>query len=276
MALTGPPALGLALLALGAAGLTCPNARAGETRCWIDKGALVVSASFGAIAGDFLVDLATPSSQIHTTAAEAAGLVPGDGPAPGGPQPSAISDLRIAGERLKVVKMRIVDLDARARDFDTNIGGVLGADVFAPFVVEVRPSPCRLRLMPRPRPVAAGAASAAITGAGDSRPLLTGRIIEAAGARDGRLLIDTSHWASQINANVGSGEALGRRVDIAVAGRRVADIQTVPRQPRVTGVGEEDGSIGMAFWSRRRWRLDLQDGWLDWGPVRRTGPRRRR
>ena len=50
----------LCVVARGCPGRRRARARPGETRCWIDNGALVVPAAFGDIAGDFILDLSAP------------------------------------------------------------------------------------------------------------------------------------------------------------------------------------------------------------------------
>ncbi len=116
--------------------LVAGAARAGQTRCWFENGALVVPAAFGAIAGDFILDVSAPKSQLHVTRAESAGIV-GD---------KASGDLKLAGERLGGFDMEVADLDTRSRGFTTNIAGVLGADALAPFTVDIDFSPCKVRL----------------------------------------------------------------------------------------------------------------------------------
>ncbi|MBV8594448.1 MAG: hypothetical protein JOZ27_09135 [Caulobacteraceae bacterium] len=126
------PGLALALCLALIAGA----ARSATTRCWIDHGALVVAASFGDIADDFIVDLAQPASELHLTQAQAAGL---DGDA-------ATAALSLAGVRTPSFSMRIVDLDARLRPFETTVAGVLGWDAFRGRSLTIRFSPCRVAI----------------------------------------------------------------------------------------------------------------------------------
>src|SRR3984957_7503318 len=111
-------------------------ARAGETACWIDNGAVVTSAALGDIAGDFLLDLSAPHSQLHLTTAQGDGL---------GDAASTQDTLTLAGERI-AANFEVADLDDRSWDLPTNISGGIGADVLAGYVVELRFGPCRRTL----------------------------------------------------------------------------------------------------------------------------------
>ncbi len=88
------------------------SARAGTTRCWIDQGAVVAAASFGDIAGDFIIDLGAPVSELHVTRANADGIE----------SESAIRSLSVAGRRIADVRMTVADLDALPQT-DTSIAG---------------------------------------------------------------------------------------------------------------------------------------------------------
>ncbi len=108
-----------ALISAGAMTLAACGARAGETRCWLDKGAVVVPAAFGDIAGDFVLDLTRPVSALHDTRANMNGLT-GE---------SATAILSVAGVSFGRTTLPIIDLDAQTARFDTTINGVLGADI---------------------------------------------------------------------------------------------------------------------------------------------------
>jgi hypothetical protein len=112
---------------------------AGETACWFDHGAIVVPAAFGDIAGDYLLDPATPTSQLNATNAQMFGIL----------TPVARADLRVAGERLRGFEMTAADLGARERPFAAGLVGVIGADVLSRFVTEIQTAPCRVKLARR-------------------------------------------------------------------------------------------------------------------------------
>ena len=93
-------AIWLAMAPAGAAG-------AGEARCWIDNGAVVVPAAYGPIAGDFILDLSQAQSQLHDTAARTAGST----------ENVAHWTLRLAGQTKARYAMKVADLDARIASF---------------------------------------------------------------------------------------------------------------------------------------------------------------
>jgi len=128
--------------------LTAGAARAGETGCWLDHGAIVVPAAFGDIAGDFLLDAATPKSALHVTVANSFGVT----------SDTTRADLRLAGQRLPAFEMKVADLDVQARPRTAGLAGVIGADALAGYVTEITTRPCRVKLSlraGRPWPVRA-------------------------------------------------------------------------------------------------------------------------
>jgi hypothetical protein len=246
----------IALLAWLALARAAP---AGETRCWIDKGALVAPAAFGDIAGDFLIDLSAPASALHVTRAQEGGL---EGEA-------ATRDLVIAGRRLAGVALPIVDLDARTAKFDTTINGVIGADLLRRFVVEIDPSPCRMRLLRR-RPAAwRRSVRLSIREAG-GRPLVPARITDGAQIRTGLFAIDTADWATLVagarlsRPPAAEAPAPVRLRAVEVAGRLFEQVPAAAQPPRNE---EAAGAVGMAVWSRWRLRLDIRRGWLELAPL---------
>jgi hypothetical protein len=127
-----------ALVWAGFLSLVAPPSRAGEIRCWIDKGAIVAPAAFGDIAGDFVLDLARARSTLHVTRANSDGLV----------NDNATGPLTVSGERVGTVTLPIVDLDPETKDFDTTVNGVLGADILRGHVLslDLRDGGCRFSL----------------------------------------------------------------------------------------------------------------------------------
>ncbi len=213
-------------------------------------------AAFGDIAGDFIIDPATPVSQLHVTRALMAGL----------DQPSTRAPLKIAGARAPNVVMAVADLDNRTRDFDTGIVGVIGADVLTRFTLDVRFSPCRLMLVHASAGRLPGAVRLSVTRIGE-QPVVSGAVSDGVVARQGLFLIGLGRWPSRI-----SGSRLSRppppqaqppiRVRALEVGGRL--FEQVPAEadpdPASTGV------IGLSVWSAWRLRLDLRDGWLDLSP----------
>lgn len=126
-------------LALAAAVALCPAAaRAGSAPCWFEHGVVVVPAMVAGVAGDFILDTGSTTTQLHETRAQGAGF---EGEALRG-------EVRVAGLSLPDRPIAVVDLDARTWDFETPIAGVVGADVLAGSVVDVRFAPCRVTIRP--------------------------------------------------------------------------------------------------------------------------------
>jgi hypothetical protein len=111
-------------------------ALAGETACRIENGVVVVPAMAAGVNGQFVLDTGAAQSQIDATQASEVPILtdPVTGP------------VRLAGRTLAAVTMAVLPLDARTRRFVIPISGVLGSDVLAGLVVDLEPSPCRLRL----------------------------------------------------------------------------------------------------------------------------------
>ena len=116
-------------------------ALAGTTRCWIDQGAVVAAASFGDIAGDFVIDVGAPTSELHVTAANLDGVTEG----------SVTRPLVFAGRRLAAARMKVAALDALPPT-DTNIAGLIGADVLSRYPLSIDFEPCRLTWGPSRAP----------------------------------------------------------------------------------------------------------------------------
>ena len=239
------------LALLGFAGsFVCGPALAGEGRCWIDHGAVVVAAAFGDIAGDFILDASAPRSQLHVTQAQGDGI-----DAPGARRP-----LTVAGERLAAFDMDIVDLDERTRVFDTTINGVIGADLLRRYVVDIEFAPCRIRLSHRAPKRRTGAARLATRDI-DGVPTIRAVISDGQQSRAGDFAIDTGRAASQI-----TGATLSRspkpgadpptRLRALVVGGRL--FEQIPAELSTTR-----DAIGMAVWTQGRVRLNLRDGWIE-------------
>ena len=267
--------------------LAASGARAGETRCWFENGAVVVSAAFGDIAGDFILDLSAPHSQLHNTTAQTHGVE----------ADSTRRDLVLAGEKLRGFEMPVVDLDARSEGFVTGVNGVLGADVLEPFVVDIRFSPCVVKLsrhssvrrLERGLPARIvlkrqGGLEARAPG-GSLRlkvrriagvPAVAAAISDGVESRQGWFAVDTASQGTRI-AGAGLSRTPPKGVD-------PADRPTPPARLRALSLGGRlfeqtpaglltdapsglDGAIGDAVWSRYRLRLDLERGWLELAPV---------
>lgn len=234
------------------------GALAGETRCWIDKGALVAPAAFGDIAGDFLIDLSAPASALHGTRAQEDGL---DGKA-------VTRDLSIAGRRLAGVTLAIVDLDARTAKFDTTINGVVGADLLRRFLVEIDPSPCRLRLLRRRPARWAGSVRLAIRET-DGRPLVPASVTDGLKVRSGLFALGTADWATRVPGRLSRPQTTDAPAPVRLRALEIAGrlFEQVPAATQPHAIDEARGAIGMAVWSRWRLRLDMRDSWLELAPA---------
>ena len=121
--------------------LACAGAaHAGETRCWVDHGALVVPAAFGDIAGDFILDLSAAAEPAPCRrGAQAHGIVTpqarGD-TAPGRRDASPASRMR--GRRAST--------RAASGCRRPTSPALIGADALAGFVIDIRFDPCRVTL----------------------------------------------------------------------------------------------------------------------------------
>jgi hypothetical protein len=240
--------------------LAAAGARAGETRCWFENGAVVVPAAFGAIAGDFIVDLSRADSQLHQTPAQARGYTGGD----------ALGTLRIAGETRAAFAVTVADLDTRSAGFTTNITGALGADAFEPFILDIQTSPCRMRLSRRAPARRIGSVRLKVTRIGGV-PAIRAAISDGVTSRRGLFAIDTASKESRI-----AEATLSRPPPAGVDPRvRLRALSVGGRLFEQTPAGLADGappelagSIGEAVWSRYRLRLDQRRGRLELTPAR--------
>jgi len=123
-----------ALFALVA--LAASPARAGETACWFENGVVVVPAQVMGVTGDFILDTATPHTQLAETQAQGAGFV----------DTALTGDVRLAGQRIANRPVAVADLDLRTGALPTPVAGVIGADVLRPYVLDVSFAPCRVTL----------------------------------------------------------------------------------------------------------------------------------
>jgi hypothetical protein len=254
------------LILLGALA-AAPGAWAGEARCWYENGALVVSAALGDIAGDFIVDVSAPSSLLHDTIAQAAG-VEGD---------EIQGDLKIAGERLRNLTVSVEDLDARSVGFPTTIDGVIGADVLERFTVDIDFEPCRVTLHRRPPPHRVGAARLRLRRVAGV-PAVDATAFDGVRVRRGRFAVDTASAGVRLNsAETSFSRPLPEGVDPTLRHRPPARLAAVSLADRVfartpAGLMEQTppglaGAIGDAVWSRYRMRLNLKAGWLELTPA---------
>jgi hypothetical protein len=234
---------------------------AGETRCWVDHGAVVVPALFGAIAGDFILDLSAPTSQLHLTTAQSNGLDDAT---------QMQGTLTLAGERVPA-DLAIVDLDDRGWGFATNINGVFGADLMAGYVIDLNFAPCRLTLRRR-APAAKSLASLPVTMIAGI-PTISASISDGRNIRAGHFAIDTGAAGLRLSADAARFSRLSARVDPMSRDRPPAQLaalsfggEVFPHQRAALETGAPEGvlgGIGTDVWARYVLRLDLRRGRLE-------------
>ena len=121
--------------------LSASPALAGEAACWFENGVVVVGAEVMGVPGDYILDTATPSTQLADSQAQAAGFA----------GTALIGDVRLAGVVARRRPVAVAALDLRTGALPTPIAGVIGADVLRGYVVDVSFVPCRVALRPAHR-----------------------------------------------------------------------------------------------------------------------------
>jgi hypothetical protein len=239
--------------------------RAGEAKCWFEHGAVVVPAAFADIAGDFILDLSTPHSQLHATMAQAHGIV----------ATTPRGDLALAGVTIDDFAMQVEDLDARSQPFVTSIAGVLGADIARRHVIEIGFSPCRVMLRRRTVRPPSGATSLAVRWIADV-PAVRASVCDNHRCESGFFAIDTASRGVRV-----AGAELSRRpasVDAASRSDPPARLRALSLGGRLfeqTPAGLMDpspspelaGAIGDAVWSQYDLTLDARSGRLELAPT---------
>jgi hypothetical protein len=165
--------------ALGA--VAASGARAGEVACRFENGVVVVPAQVMGIGGDYILDTATPRTQLADTQAQAAGFT----------DAALIGDVRLAGERLANRPVAVARLDMRTGALPTPIAGVIGADVLRAYVLDVRFAPCRVTLASPGRAGLFGRATALPLTWVEDRPTAPAAVSDGARAFAGAFALGT-------------------------------------------------------------------------------------
>jgi len=245
------------------------TAQAREIACWLDKGVVVVPAIVAGVPGDYVLDTGEAHTQLHETRAQGAGIA----------ETALSAEIGVAGLRFSGRPVAVVDLDARTAGLPTPIAGVLGADVLAGLVLDVRFSPCRVGLY---RPGSAPRFRAArVLPLG----LTEGRLSTPARASDGKGLVDTDFVLatgsghgllideSLVAGGVGPKPQARRRLRaLSFAGDLQENVEA-----QVTAGGAPLVAMGTPSLSRYRLRFDLARGRLSIAqqkgpPDRADGP----
>jgi hypothetical protein len=239
------------------AGGTSP-ALAGEVACWFENGAIVVPASVGGVAGDWLLDPSAPRTQLHNTRAAMEDLADG-----------FVAEGRLAGLALPAVPVAVANLDGRAPGFVTPIAGVIGADVLAAFVIDLRFEPCRVRLYAGRPPRAMGRSVQLETVGGV--PAVRAAVSDDRQARAGLFAVDWSSRAAVRLARASLRPTVAgidpARRDQAPARLRALSLDgQLYEEPSAALAVDLDpglaGTLGVDVWSRWTIRLDIAGGRL--------------
>jgi hypothetical protein len=215
-------------------------AQAGDSVCWIQNGVLLVPAVVAGIDSVFILDTGVAHSQLDATQASEVDIDAAE----------TTGDVRFAERTFPTVRMRVVALDDRTRRFPIPIGGVLGADVLAGQVLEVRPDRCRVRISPSA--AALGRAGMPVTLV-DGVPYLRAAASDGARGARGLFRIDTGSPAP-VALDDPSRIAEGRLRGLSMDGRLFEAQAAIPRAKSDDGAM---GAIGEPIWARFTIRLDF-------------------
>jgi len=256
-----------AALAFALAVLAAPRALAGETACWVDNGAVIAPAAFGDIAGDFIFDLSAPTSVLHLDVAQMNDVE--------GTQ--ARRTLRLAGERIPAT-VSIASLDARTLTLPTTVIGLIGDDVLAPYVVDLRFSPCRIGLWRRRAPRFRATASLRLQMVGGA-PAAAASVSDGHAIATGLFAIDTDSLGVRLSGAAARLSRAPAGVDAGSRDRPPARLAALSLADEIfedtpAGIDPQApagllGGIGTAVWSRWDLRLDLRRRRLLLAPARR-------
>lgn len=252
--------LRLALLVLLAPLATAP-ARAGETDCWFENGAVVAPGVIGTMAGDYVIDLSAPRTLLHNTRAEMEGIT----------DPEFTAPVQVAGLKARGVSVKIADLDDRGAGFVTPIAGVIGMDVLAGHSVEIDFARCRLRI---DRPWRAARQVVFAVSMIDGLPTVAAGVSDGPRAFYGAFAIDTASKAmarlSTRDATVAGKldpnarhRAPARLRALSIGGVLAENVPTTLAADLPEGV---NGTLGTGLWAGHRLRLDDQARTLSVAP----------
>jgi hypothetical protein len=236
-------ALSLALTFAGAA-------RAGETACWFENGAIIAPAVIADMAGDYVIDLSAPRTLLHETRAQMAGII----------EPELTLSVEVAGLKAPAVSVKVADLDARGAGFVTPIAGVIGMDVLAGHSVEIDFAACRVLI---DRPWRARRQVVLPVVVVDGLPTIEAAVSDGPMALRGAFAIDTASLAMARLSTRGA--AATGKLDLTARHKAPAHLRALS----IGGVLAENvpasladdlpegvaGTLGTGFWARHRLRL---------------------
>lgn len=225
-------------------------ARAGETACWFENGAVIVPAVIADMAGDYVIDLSAPRTLLHETKAQMAGII----------APELTLPVEIAGLKAPAVSVKVADLDARGAGFVTPIAGVIGMDVLAGHSVEIDFAHCKVRI---DQPWKARRQVVIPVEVVEGLPTISAAVSDGPTALRGAFAIDTASLAmarlSTRGAKV-SGKLDPNARHKAPARLRALSIGGVLAENVPASLAEDlpegvTGTLGVGLWARHRLRL---------------------
>jgi hypothetical protein len=220
------------------------------------------------IAGDFLLDPSTPTTQLHETRAQGAGFA----------EPALVARARFAGLTREALPVRVVDLDSRSPGFDTPLAGVIGADLLAGQVVELTFAPCRLSIHAPGRPGHRRGEQVLPLVLVDGVPAVRAAASDGRTARAGLFAIDlSSRGLARISDRLAALQPGRAGEDPTARYRAPARLRAVSvggqlyeEAPAALAAGLDPrltGSLGVDLWSRWRLRLDMAHATLTLIPA---------
>ena len=236
-------------------------ARAGETLCWFENGAVIAPAAIADMAGDYVIDLSAPRTLLHNTKAQMAGIT----------TETITLPVQVAGLKVPAVSVTVADLDDRGAGFATPIVGVIGMDVLAGHSIEIDFARCRVRIdqpwrtrrqVVLPVEVIAGL------------PTIAAAVSDGPTARSGAFAIDTASRA-MARLSTREGQVAGK-LDVSARHKAPARLRALS----LAGVLAENvpatmaddlpegvvGTLGTALWARHRFRLSADARTLSIAP----------
>ena len=260
------------ILAFAAAG-AASAAHAGEARCWIDQGVVVVAAQVAGVAGDYILDTGQARTVLADTRAQGAGFT----------ATRIAGDVRLAGLSLPAQPVSVEKIDVRTGLFPTPIAGVLGADLLRGHVLDVRFAPCRIGLYRpgRTPPFAASRRLRLESLAG--LPAVAAAVSDGPRARAGRFVLatgsDTPVRLSDAAARAPGAPKPREVYPYGVARPRLRALsfagalhQNLPSGLLTTGAADELGEIGAPLLAHYRLRFDFPRGRLELAPATKKAP----
>jgi hypothetical protein len=229
---------------------------------------VVVPAEVMGVAGDYILDTATPHTILADSQAQTAGFA----------ETALNGEVRLAGIDLQGRPVSVETIDLRTGALPTPIAGIIGADVLKGYVLDVSFAPCRIGLSKRPRTPFA-AATVLPMGWVSGRPVVRAAVADGPRA-----------FAGAFTPGVGADTAIRLSDALAVAPGAAQLKETYPYgvlRPRLRAlsfagslsenlpaglIAAEDpalaGQIGAPLLSHWRLRFDFPAGKLLLAPAR--------